>query len=148
MRQICSTSAAKVEAFAAAVLVKPVFVSYRWRDSSDVVAALLPKLAAAGCSVWWDRWSGPRRLKEEEAPPLELAAMLELAIERASAALVVLAASYHEGRWTTHEYAEIEQRGVPKVEITDRELRSALAGSGTDELLLRLESLGRRQPAP
>ncbi len=127
--------------------MKPLFVSYRWSESSDVVAALLPKLAAAGYSVWWDRWSGPRRLTEEEAPPPELASMLEVAIERASAALVVLGASYHEGRWTAHEYAEIERRGVPRVEITDSELRSAVAGSGIDGLLSHLKALPRRPPA-
>jgi hypothetical protein len=138
--EICSASAAKVGRFAAAVRKKPsMFISYRWSDSSDVVAALMPKLAAAGYTVWWDRWSGPRRLAEEQAPPPELATMLKIAIERAPAALIVRGASYHDGCWTAYEYAEINRQGVPKIAIADSELRSLVAGAGgIEELLSRL----------
>ena len=110
----------------------------------DVVSALLPRLAMAGYAVWWDRWSGPRRLADEQAPSRELASMLDTAIDRAFAALIVLGASYHKGHWTAHEYAAIKRRGIPRVEIMDSKLRSAGADGGFDELIRDLKSISKR----
>ena len=46
-------------------------------------------LAAADLPLWWDRWSGPRRLANEEAPTDDIKQMLGKAIEHASAALII-----------------------------------------------------------
>jgi hypothetical protein len=124
-RRVSPQSAAKLEKFAASALQKPLFISYRWCDASDVVAKLLPKLATEGHSVWWDHWSGPRRLMEERAPPPELADMLTRAIKRAAGAVIVLSPAYHQGKWAAHEYDRIKRLGIPKVEVDVDELRSA-----------------------
>ena len=40
------------------------FVSYRHKDGTDAAVALVLSILKKGRSVWWDRWSLPRRLAE------------------------------------------------------------------------------------
>jgi TIR domain len=164
--QISSRSALEVEGFARAVLRRPsLFVSYRWAKSSDVVAALIPMLSALGYAVWWDRWSGPRRLAKEKAPSPELALMLAMAIEHASTALVVLSPGYRtrlhafthatscpsqrrrtspkyhrKPRWTELEYKEIKRqedirKNFRKIVVSDTELRNLVSQNNVKKLL-------------
>jgi hypothetical protein len=49
-----------------------VFVSYRWREATPLVARLVRWLAEVGYGCWWDRWSMSRAVAEGvvKAPPL------------------------------------------------------------------------------
>jgi len=102
-----------------------VFISYRWSNSTDIVSQLIP-LLAGDFGIWWDRWSGPRRLNNETAPDADLERMLGIAIERADTAIIVRSPDYETAPWTVYEYSKIMRRERPRFEIEDVELRQAI----------------------
>ena len=126
-RELCATSIPAFEQFAVNIqAARSVFISYRWCNSTDIVPQLMP-LLARDFGIWWDRWSGPRRLENEVAPDADLAQMLGMAIERADTAIIVRSPGYETAPWTAYEYSQIMRRERPRFEIEDAEIREAIA---------------------
>jgi hypothetical protein len=141
-RQLDPDSAPQVEAFADEIRSsRSVFVSYRWQESGELVPLILPLLAERGLAVWWDRWSGPRRLREECAPDDDLAQMLSLAIGRSDTALVVRTRDYDRARWTAHEFREIVRQRVPRLEVSGDDLARAISDGSAAILADRIRGL-------
>lgn len=102
-----------------------VFVSYSWSSSADLMPHLLPALAGAGCSIWIDRWSGPRRFKEDgKSQPNEIVEqLLADAIHKTDLVIAVIAATYETGLWTTYEASTARNKNKSVIQIPDQLLR-------------------------
>lgn len=74
------------------------FVSYRIHDGTPMAFQCVAKLLEEGRSVFWDRWSLPRRLAErgEQIDPTALEGHIEVAIHRARTVWGVRSAGYGE----------------------------------------------------
>ncbi|MDX8501921.1 toll/interleukin-1 receptor domain-containing protein [Mesorhizobium sp. VK4C] len=143
-REIASPFCEVLETYASAVRHRPmIFVSYRWALSSDVMRFLLPALEAIGCSVWIDRWSGPRRFKEGRAnqPKDTVKMLLSKAIGHCHAMFAIVDSDYHTGEWTSFEYTAASTIGVPIHEFSGARLRQIYEEGGINEHLRQIIQL-------
>ncbi|WP_413711808.1 hypothetical protein [Rhizobium sp. Rhizsp82] len=142
---LSSSSAESVTSFAEALRMRPVaFLSYSWSRSTDLLSTLLPLLSDLGFGVWVDRWSGPRRFKNEPDPLVE--ELLTRAVAKSALLISLTGDDSISRKWTDFEGAVADDLAKPMVMLLDNDLRHQLR-TGDLRAFLK-EKIKERFPAP
>jgi hypothetical protein len=106
--------AESVEAHASSLGSRPTaFLSYAWRESTPLAAALVRTLSPLGVGIWWDRWSMARSVVELRSVMPDLSAQLGAAIANADAGVCLDTPRWRTGEYTRTELAVMRNRGIP-----------------------------------
>jgi hypothetical protein len=117
-----------------------VFISYRWRDATQIVMRLVPQLEKAAHACWWDRWSMARSVAEGQipAPPAQLETALACAISDCKVGIIVRSQNYDSSKWTTLERCYMEKahrsNGMRLIVIPQHGTLPANVGQGRDRV--------------
>lgn len=111
-RVIRSDCVSLIEEFAEAVKDGPtVFISYRWAEATEYAYHASRALNQAGIATWWDRWTMPRSVVEDNATITE--ADIQRAIyhgfSRCQFGLILRSSTYDNSKWTRLEEKRLRE---------------------------------------
>jgi hypothetical protein len=116
-RILTEYSSSNLQRFAEATRLSPIaFISYRWREGTELAKETAMLLSELGVGVWWDRWSMPRSVVEGKTSinPKGIRKAIDMGCRNCKYGVAIKTKSYasEKSPWTKAEYEILKHKNL------------------------------------